>query len=248
VGDIAFGDRDELGEDLHFLVDPGAAAKEDVHRLLEIEEPEGEPDVLWRQHVGAVAETPAVFVVRVDDEDAQVRTRAKNFVQHQGDAGRLADAGRTQQGEVPTDQPVNVEVSADRVVLLQLPDIDGVSTRHIEHRPQGGSAKEFGRIADGRIFLDAALEARAATVVRPDLTEQINRAGRMARCGAGRRVVERNLGEHADHQRASGPDAEEPADTEALFLCLGWWVRDLQADRGLRAGDREHAPERLRDS
>ena len=85
--------RNDFGEDLDFLVDAGTAAEEGVDGLLEIEQPERQPQIARREHLRLVAEAAAVFVVRIDQEDAQVRPRVENLLQDDGDAARLADAG-----------------------------------------------------------------------------------------------------------------------------------------------------------
>ena len=69
---LRLGERDQLGEDLHLLLDARTAAEEDVDDLLEIEQPERQAEVLRAHDVGEVAEAGGVFVVRIDQEDAEV--------------------------------------------------------------------------------------------------------------------------------------------------------------------------------
>jgi hypothetical protein len=164
----------------------------------------------------------------------------------EGDAARLADAGRAQQGEVPSDQPVDIDMGPDRVVLLQLPDMDRVGTGDIEDRAQDRVAEKLGGVADRRRFLHSPIEARDAGGVGQDLAEQVEDSGRAAggRLSGGR-IVERDAGEHADHQRLPGPDAEEAADAEALVLGVGRRVRHLHLDGGLRTRNQQHPSQRL---
>ena len=57
---------------------------------------------------------PAVFVVRVDQEDAEVRLLRQDLLQDQRDAGRLADAGRAEHGEVLAQQLLEIDVGGNR--------------------------------------------------------------------------------------------------------------------------------------
>jgi len=54
VGDL--GERDHLGENLHLLVAGGTAGEKDVDDLLEIEQPERQPQIAGICHIGAIAE------------------------------------------------------------------------------------------------------------------------------------------------------------------------------------------------
>jgi hypothetical protein len=73
------GDRDHLGEDLDLLVHAGPAAEEHVDDFLEVEQPERQLEVLRRQRLRALVEAVAVFVVRIDQEHAQVRSRLEDL-------------------------------------------------------------------------------------------------------------------------------------------------------------------------
>ena len=128
--------RNDFGEDLDFLVDAGPAAEEGVDRFLEIEQPERQPQIAWRQHLGLFAEAAAVFVVRIDQEDAQVRARIENFLQDDGDAARLADAGGAEDSEMPAHQMVDVDVHADIGILLQIADMGVVGIGAAIDQPQ----------------------------------------------------------------------------------------------------------------
>ena len=61
--------------------------------------------------------------MRIDQEDAQVRADVENFLQDDGDAARLADAGGAEDGEMPAHQMVDVDVHADVRILLQVADM-----------------------------------------------------------------------------------------------------------------------------
>ncbi len=65
-------ERNDFGENLDFFLDAGTAAEERVGHLLEIEQPERQAQVARREHLRLVAEARRIFVVRIDQEDAQV--------------------------------------------------------------------------------------------------------------------------------------------------------------------------------
>ena len=121
-GELGLGDRDQLGEDLGLLLDAGAAAEEDVDDLLEVEQPEGQLEVLRADDVGHVAEAAGIFVVRIDEEDAQIGLLLKDLIEDQGDAGRLADAGRAENGEVLAEHLLEIDVGGNRLVELKAAD------------------------------------------------------------------------------------------------------------------------------
>ncbi len=73
LGVDALGDRDHLGEDVELLGHAGAAAEQHVDDFLEVEQPERQLQVPRVEHQRAVAEAAAIFVVHVEQEDAQVR-------------------------------------------------------------------------------------------------------------------------------------------------------------------------------
>ena len=125
-------DRDQLGQDLDFLVHAGPAAEEHVDDLLEIEQPERQLQVLRREHLRAVVEAVAVFVVRIDQEHAQVGPRVEDLAHQQRDAARLADAGGAEHREMLAHHVVDVDVGRDRLVLLQRADVDRAGARHVE--------------------------------------------------------------------------------------------------------------------
>ena len=71
----ALGGGDMLGEDVDLLVHPRAAAVERVDEFLEVEQPERQLQVGSVDDMGASAEAAAVFVVAVEQNNAQVGPR-----------------------------------------------------------------------------------------------------------------------------------------------------------------------------
>ena len=121
------GERNDVGENLDFLFDAGTAAEEDVDGFFKVEQPERQPQIARREHLRLVAEAGAVFVVRVDQEDAQVRPGGEDLLQDDGDAARLADAGGAEHREVAAHQMIDIDVHADVGILLQVADMGMVA-------------------------------------------------------------------------------------------------------------------------
>ena len=59
--------------------------------------------------------------MRVEDQYPQIRARADDFLQHQDNCARLADAGRAEHGEMLAQHVVDIDVGRNRAVLLQIP-------------------------------------------------------------------------------------------------------------------------------
>ena len=235
---VALRLRDQLGQHRDLFVDAGTAGEEDVDRLLEIEQPERQLQVARIEHQRAVAEAARIFVVAVEQEQAQVRPRIEDLAQDQRDAARLADAGGAEHGEMLAQHVVDVDVGADRRVLLQVADVDRVGARDVVDQPQLVARDQRGRIADRRIVGDAALEVVRAVVALLDLAHHVEaRGGAETLLARGRGDVLRHLGDHADQQRLGALDAQELADRDRGVARRIDALR-RQADARLRAADR----------
>ncbi len=237
--------RDHLGQDLDLFLDARPSAEEDVDHLLEIEQPERQLQVLRVEHLGAVVERAAVFVVRIDQEDAQCRPRIQNPAQQQGDAARLADAGRAEHGEMLAHHLVDIDVGADRGVLLQLSDIDRGRPGGIEDQAEFVLGHEVGVVADHRIVRDAALEIGAPALPRPDFSHEVGLRHAMGWASVPCRL-DRHLGDDADDQRLAGEDAEELADRGAGVMLVRRPAGKGEPHRRQGAADGEHVAERRR--
>src|SRR5271154_3034981 len=108
-----------------------------------------------------------VFIVRVKDDDPELGPHRNRLPQQKADRSGLADASRSQHGEVTPDQLANVDFRRDRLVLAQPADfdplapskrVDGpkiVGADAVRSRAQGGErayaameVRRSGRIAD----------------------------------------------------------------------------------------------------
>ena len=118
----ALGDRDLLGEDFDLVLDARTPVIERVDEFLEVEQPERQLERRGADDVGARTEAAAVFVVAVEQEDAQIGPRVEDLVDQHGDAARLADAGRAEDGEVLAEQIVDVDGGVDGLVVMQRAD------------------------------------------------------------------------------------------------------------------------------
>ena len=239
--------RDHLGEDIDLLLRSGARSEQDVDDLLEIEQPERQSQIARIENERLVAEQPAVFVVGVQHENPQIAPRPQDFLQHEDHGARLADAGRAEHREVLAEHVVDIDVGADRAVLLQVPDLDDRGAGDVEYQPQLAGADAHYRVADRRILRHAALELRRIRRGLLDLSDEIEVGCRIVAlllCRGGR--LDRYVGDHPDEQRFAGTNAEEFSNggTSLVSVVQG---RGQEPDRRLRATDGDDMANRLTD-
>ena len=231
--------RNHFGEDVELLGHAGTAGEQHVDDFLEVEQPERQFQVARVEHQRALAEAAAIFVVDVEQEDAQVRPRFQDFVQQQRHAGRLADAGRAEHGEMLGQHFLDVDIGDDGAVLLQRADIDLVGAGGRIDRAKLLAGDQVDGVADGRIVGDAALEFRP--VAAEDFAEQVD-AGRGDIGVGGRHVLGRHVRDHGDDGRGGAADADELADGASHFR--KWHLAvSQQSDPGEGASYRNHASE-----
>jgi hypothetical protein len=218
----------------------GTAAEQDVHNLLEIEQPERQFQVARVEHQRAVAEAAAILVVDVEQEYPQVRPGFENLVEQQRNAGRFADAGGAEHREMLGKHLLDIDIGDDGAVLLQGADIDLVgAARRIDGAEVLGGDEVDG-IADGRIVGHAALKLGA--VAAGNLTEQVDRRGRHVFVGAGL-VLAAYLGDHRnDGGGRRTANADEAADGGTRFGD-GHLARSQKSDPGEGAAHGNHTSE-----
>ena len=233
-GELGLGLRDDVGENLDFLIQARPAAEEDVDRLLEVEEPERQFQIVGVEDERFLAEGARVFVVRVDQEDAQIGLGGQDGAQDDGDAARLADARGAEDGEMLVQHLVDLDVGRDRAVLLQIADVDDVGAGGVVDDAQHLAAERHDRVAHRRIIGDAAVEEAAAPVALLDLAEQVHARGQLAVAGAAGAV---DLGYDADDGRLGRAQRDELADRDAGIGRLPA-LRRRKAEGGIRAADR----------
>ncbi len=71
--------RNHFGEDVELFGHAGAAGEQHVDDFLEIEQPERQFQIARIEHQRAAAEAAAIFVMDVEQEDAQMRPRFRGF-------------------------------------------------------------------------------------------------------------------------------------------------------------------------
>ena len=243
LGIDRLGVRDHVGQDLELFRHAGAAGEDHVDEFLVVEQPERQFQVARVEHQRALAEAAAVFVVHVEQEQAQVRPDGQDLVQQQRHAARLADAGGAQHGKMLVEHLVDVDVGADARILLQVADVDRVLVRRRVHRAQLLAGDRVHLVVDRRIDRHAALEARARRA-GVDLAEQVDRGGRdIAVAIGGRQAFAAHLGDHGDHVRVAAADRDEAADRRA-GLGLVHLRRGMDAKPRERSLDRDDPAER----
>src|SRR5690606_21311161 len=101
------------------------------------------------------------FVVRIEDQDAQVWPRFDRLAHQERDGGGLADAGCAHHGEVTGKRIVDGDARVQRLVLRKLADLDGAPARKIVDRLKIKRPDAVRHRADMRIDRDAAIEYRS---------------------------------------------------------------------------------------
>jgi len=229
----------DFGEDVELFGHARAAAEQHVDDFLEIEQPERQFQVARVEHQRAVAEAAAILVVNVEQENPQVRPCLQNLVEQQRHAGRFADAGGAEHGEVLGEHLLDVDIGDHRAVLLQGADIDLVRPARRIDRAKILCGNEVDGIADRRIIGDAALEFGAFAA--RNFAEQIDRRTRDVVVG-GRRILARYLGDHRDDGGIGAADTDEAADGGAHFGD-GHLARRQKSDPGEGAAHGNHTSE-----
>src|SRR6185369_1354115 len=217
-----------------------ATAEQHVDDFLEIEQPERQFEVARIEHQRAVAEATAILVVNVEQENPQVRPRLQNLVEQQRHAGRFADAGGSEDGEVLGEHLLDVDIGDHRAVLLQGADIDLVRpARRIDGAKVLGGDEVDG-VADRRIVGDATLEFGAFAA--GNFAEQVDRGARDVAIEV-RQILARHFGDHRDDGGIGGAaNADEAADGGA-HLGDGHRARRQKSDPGEGAAHGNHTSE-----
>ena len=205
----------------------GPAAVENVDEFLEIEQPERQLEVAGVDDIGARAEAAAEFVVAVEQEDAQVRARVENFVEDDGDAARLADAGRAEHREMLGQHVVDRARAPESCSSsCSVPMSIAVVVAARVDQPQFVAADDADRVADRRIDRDAAREAGGAVRRRSMISPMRSILATAPKPSA--LVLALDLGDDADQPAMPDPDAQEGADGRARFVERGRGQADMR--------------------
>jgi hypothetical protein len=116
-----------------------------------------------------------VFVVRVKDDDPELRPHRNRLPQQKADRRGLADASRSQHGEVTPDQFADVDFRRDRLVLAQPADFDPLAPpKRVDGTKIVGADAVRGR-AQGGERAYAAVEVRRSGRIVDNLAVQLDR-------------------------------------------------------------------------
>ncbi len=228
----AFGDRDHLGKNLDLFRHARPGAEEGIHGLLEIEQPEWQAQIARVQDLCVIAEAAAVFVMRIDEENAQVRPRPQDLAQDNGDAARLADTGGAENGKMLVEQFVDVDHRLNARILTQRSEMSGVRFIAVD-QPQLFVTHQQGWLADDRIIGNAAREHPDAIMVT-HFSEQID----LCDAGAADARLFGNMRDHADDHALAADDAKKLPDRRSRYVATD---RSGKLDSGVRTADRKHA-------
>ena len=113
------GGVDDLAQDIAFIGERIAPPEHDIGQFFELEHPEGQVDAVGVDGHRAVREGGGVFIVRIEDEDAQPRPCRDAFPQQQRHRAGFADAGGAENGEVPRQHVADADGRGDGVVLRE---------------------------------------------------------------------------------------------------------------------------------
>ena len=146
------GQRDQLAQQVDFLGNRLAAAEQDFGEFLEAEQPERQVERGGVDADREFGQRRREFVVRVEDQHAQVGARLDRLSQQQRDGGRLADAGRAEHRKVAVQRIVDRDAGVDGLVLRQLADGDRAAPREIV---DGGEIARADAVGDGADIRDS---------------------------------------------------------------------------------------------
>src|SRR5947209_382282 len=105
-------------ECLSFLLLSGSAADQYTDRLLEVEKPERKLEIVDIDHLGGPSKRPAVFVVRIDQDDVCHRVVRQNGRQEQAHSTGFSGSGGPEHSEMLAQQFVDQhECRLSRIIM-----------------------------------------------------------------------------------------------------------------------------------
>ena len=178
----------------------------------------------------------AVFIVRIDDEHAQLFSVGETFLDQHRDRRRLADAGRADDGEMAADEFAHADDGWNAGVLRQAADLDAFRAAEGVDGRQIAGADAMGDGAEARVGLNAAKEPRLALLVVDDGAGQFDlHMGDIAFRLAPEIVGGRQLADHAHEAGLFMHDRDEMADGPVFARAIR---ADLAGDQSVHAVQR----------
>ena len=162
-----------------------------------------------------------VFVVRVENNNSQLRHHGQRLLQKQADRGRLADAGRSQNSKVPPHQFADVNLRRDILVLAQPADLDALPAAKSVDGSEIICADSVRRRAQRGKRAHATMEKRRAIGIVDNFAVQLNcDPGGVGLVFGPSAVIGRNFANSAHQTRGPVNDRNEMANRPLLFVQL----------------------------
>ena len=187
-----------------------SVAKDDIGQFIEFKHPEWELKAFGIDDLGQPGEMGRVFIVRVKDDDAELRPRGQRLLQQQAHRSGLADAGRSQNSKVPPHQFADVNLRGDIFVLAQPADLDALPAAKSVNGSEIIRADSVRRRAKGRERPNAAMKKRRSVRTVDNFAVQLDRnAGGVGLVFGPPAIVGRNFANSAHQTRSSAYDGDE---------------------------------------
>lgn len=167
------GLRQDIAQHVELFGHRRAAAKHDLGKFLKPHQPEGQVERIGIDGDGVLGKGGGEFVMRIEDQDAQLRIRRDRLVQEQRHGRRLADAGGADDGEMLGEHRGDVDRRIDAFVLRQLANDGGRTFAGIVDAHQVGGSDAVGDGAEIGITRDAGREFLAPVLVDTDFAKQL---------------------------------------------------------------------------
>lgn len=145
----------DVAQDIEFFRHGGAAAEDDLGEFLQLHQPEWQVERIGVDDHGVIGEGGGEFVVRIEDQHAQLRIGLDRFVKQQGHGGRFADAGGADDGEMLGEHRGHVDGGIQALVLGEGADDAGFLSAGIVDAGEVGGADAVGDRAEIGILADA---------------------------------------------------------------------------------------------
>lgn len=117
---MPFRFRNDVAKDVHLFRYGLASAENHFREFFKAHQPEGKVERVGVDDDRMIGKGGRKFIVRIENEDTQLRVRLDRLVQKKGDGGGFAHARRADDGEMFRQHLLDVDGRANRVVLRQL--------------------------------------------------------------------------------------------------------------------------------
>jgi hypothetical protein len=166
--------RNEVAKDIHFFRHRLAAAENHFRKFLKAHQPEGKIQRIGVDDDRMIGKGGREFIVRIENEDTQLRVRLDRLVQKQRDGGGLAHARRADDGEMFGEHLGNADGGVDRIVLRQPADGAGVALTAVVNLGKIAGADAMRHRTEIGVTGNAGGKALAAVLGAIDFANQFN--------------------------------------------------------------------------